>query len=31
MVVWGGADDISKNSTKVAIKHVCNFVEEKRK
>jgi len=27
VVIWGGANDISKNNTKVSIKHVCNFVE----
>jgi hypothetical protein len=26
VVVWGGANDASKNNTKVALKHVCNFV-----
>jgi hypothetical protein len=26
VVIWGGANDASKNNTKVALKHVCNFV-----
>jgi len=26
VVIWGGANDISKNNTKAALKHVCNFV-----
>ena len=29
VVIWGGANDISKNNTKVTIKHVCNFVVKK--
>jgi hypothetical protein len=28
VVIWGGANDISKNNTKVALKHVCNFVKK---
>jgi len=31
VVVWGGANDISKNNTKAALKHVCNFVKKKGK
>jgi hypothetical protein len=27
VVIWGGANDASKNNTKVALKHVCNFVK----
>ena len=30
MVTWGGANYISKNNTKVAIKHMCNFVKKKK-
>jgi hypothetical protein len=26
VVIWGGANDKSKNNTKVPLKHVCNFV-----
>jgi len=28
VVTWGGTNDISKNNIKVAIKHVCHFVEK---
>ena len=28
MVLWGGTNYISKNTSKVAIKHVCHFVEK---
>jgi hypothetical protein len=31
VVVWGGSNVITKNNAKVALKHVCNFVEEKKK
>jgi hypothetical protein len=31
VIVWGGANDISKNNTKVATNHLCKFVEEKKK
>lgn len=31
MVIWGGANDISNNYTKVTSKHVCNFVKKKGK
>jgi hypothetical protein len=31
VIAWGGANDISKNNTKVAINHLCKFVEEKKK
>jgi len=31
VVVWGGPNGISKNNTNVAIKHVCNFVEERKR
>ena len=31
VVVWGGANGVSKNNTKVAIKHECNFVYIKKK
>jgi hypothetical protein len=31
VIVWGGANTISKNNTKVAINHLCKFVEEKKK
>jgi hypothetical protein len=27
VIIWGGANDKSKNNTKVALKHVCNFVK----
>ena len=30
VVIWGGANGISKNNTKVATKHVCNFVGKQR-
>jgi hypothetical protein len=29
-VVWGGSNGMTKNNAKVAIKHVRNFVEEKK-
>ena len=29
VIVWGGSNDISKNNSKVAINHLCKFVEEK--
>jgi hypothetical protein len=31
VIVWGGANDISKNNIKVAINHLCKFVAEKKK
>ena len=30
VVIWGGANDVSKNKMKVGIKLVCNFVENRR-
>jgi hypothetical protein len=29
--VWGGANDINKDNTNAPIKHIGNFVEERRK
>jgi len=31
VVGWGGPNGISKNNTKVATMHVCNFVEERKR
>ena len=31
MVKGEGANDVSKNNTKLAIKHVCHFVKKKKK
>ena len=31
VVVWEGSNGITKNNAKVAIKHVCNFVEVKKR
>jgi hypothetical protein len=28
VVIWGGANNISNNNTKVTLKHVCNFVKK---
>jgi len=30
VVTWGGANDISKNNTKIAIKRMCNLVKKKQ-
>jgi RNase H-fold protein (predicted Holliday junction resolvase) len=29
VIVWGGSNDISKNNARVAISHLCKFVEQK--
>jgi len=26
MVIWGGSNDIEKNNSREALKHLCNFV-----
>jgi hypothetical protein len=31
VVVWGGSNDISKNNSNMALRHLCKFVETRRK
>jgi len=30
-VVWGGSNDIGKNKSKGALRHLCNFIEKRQK
>ena len=31
LIIWGGANDIGKNNSKAALKHLCNFIENNQK
>jgi hypothetical protein len=31
VVLWTGDQDVSKNNSKETMKHICNFVERRRK
>jgi hypothetical protein len=31
VVLWAGDNDVSKNNSKDTMKHICNFVEKRRK
>jgi hypothetical protein len=31
VVLWAGDNDVSKNNSKETMKHICNFVERRRK
>jgi len=31
VVIWGGSNDISKNNSKEALKHLCNFIKNNQK
>jgi hypothetical protein len=30
VVIWGGANNVSNNNSKVTLKHVCNFVKKRK-
>jgi hypothetical protein len=31
VALWAGDNDVSKNNSKEAMKHICNFLERRRK